>query len=126
MTGASREAFDRRVDRALGDPVLQEVISSGQDYMQALQEQAKRELDWPAWLDAIEAVRSHTIANLDYYVAQFADNVERLGGRVYFAADAAEARDYVAALVKRKGAKLVVKSKSMVTEEIELLSLIHI
>lgn len=120
MTGASREAFDRRVDRALDDPVLQEVISSGQDYMQALQEQAKRELDWPAWLDAIEAVRSHTIANLDYYVAQFADNVERLGGRVYFAADAAEARDYVAALVKRKGAKLVVKSKSMVTEEIEL------
>ena len=120
MTGASREAFDRRVDRALGDPILQEVISSGQDYMQALQERAKRELDWPTWLDAIEALRSHTIANLDHYVAQFADNIERLGGRVYFAADAAEARGYVVEVVKRKGAKLIVKSKSMVTEEIAL------
>ena len=120
MTRASREAFDRGVARALGDPVIQEVTRSGQDYMQALQEQAHRELDWPAWLDAVEAVRSHTIANLDHYVAQFADNVERLGGQVYCAADAAEAREYVAALVKRKGARLVVKSKSMVTEEIAL------
>ena len=120
MTVASRTAFEQRVDRALDDPVLQDVISGGQDYMQALQMQARQELDWPACLDAIEAVRSHTIAHLDHYVEQFADSVERLGGRVYFAADAAEAREHVAALARSQRAKLIVKSKSMVTEEIEL------
>ena len=120
MTGASRRAFDDRVDRALRDQTLQTVIREGQDYMQALQTQAKSELDWPALLTEIEAVRSHTVANLGYYVEQFAASVERLGGHVFFAADAAEARAHVASLAAARGAKLIVKSKSMVTEEVEL------
>jgi L-lactate dehydrogenase complex protein LldF len=88
--------------------------------MQDLAEKAREELDWPAWLDAVGEVRRHTVAHLDHYVEQFAENVERNGGVVFFAADAAEAREYVADLARRKGARRVVKAKSMVTEEIAL------
>ena len=70
--------------------------------------------------DRSREIRLHTLANLDTYVAQFADAVESAGGRVFFAADAGEANEYVRGVAETAGANLIVKVKSMVTEEIEL------
>jgi L-lactate dehydrogenase complex protein LldF len=120
VSRATRAAFDEQVDKALRDATLQEVIRDGQDFMQVFHEQARRENNWPALLEQVEAVRSHTIENLDYYVDQFATNVERQGGVVFFAATAEEARAHVLALVEQRSAKLIVKAKSLLTEEIGL------
>ena len=119
-TAESRGAFDARVERALGDEALQRVLRDGQDYVQDLIAPARAQPDWPAALDEIARVRGETLAHLDRYVEQFATNVESVGGRVFFAADAAEARRHVVGLARERGVRLVVKSKSMVTEEIGL------
>ena len=116
----SRKAFDARVDRALADDELQKVIADGQDYMQALIAPARAEPDWPIALDEIARVRAETLAHLASYVEQFANSLERVGGHVFFAADAPEACRHVVALAQQRGTQLVVKSKSMVTEEIGL------
>ena len=55
-------------------------------------------------------MRAETLAHLDRYVGQFADNVERVGGRLFFAADAAEEREHVVGLARERGARLIVKS----------------
>ena len=120
MSVASRRGFDERVDRALGDAALQRVLAEAQDYVQALVAPARAGPDWAAALDEVARVRAKTLAHLDGYVDEFATNVESLGGHVFFAADAAEARRHVAGLARDRGARLVVKSKSMVTEEIGL------
>ena len=120
MSAASRQAFDARVRDALADEVLQKVVAEGQDYMQALVEPVRAEAQWAAAVDEIARIRAHTLAHLDRYVDEFATNVEARGGKVFFAADAAEARRYVVDLAQQQRAKLIVKSKSMVTEEIEL------
>jgi L-lactate dehydrogenase complex protein LldF len=120
VSRTTRAAFDQQVDKALGDATLQEVIREGQDFMQVFHEQARRENDWPALLEQVEAVRSHTIEYLDYYVDQFATNVERNGGVVFFAATAEEAQAHVLALAEQKRARLIVKAKSLLTEEIGL------
>ena len=65
-------------------------------------------------------IRMRTIDDLDRYLDEFARNVERLGGRVFRASDAEEARTYVADVCRRRGARLVAKSKSMASEEIGL------
>ena len=70
--------------------------------------------------DRARAIRLHTLARLDRYLAQFADAVEATGGHVYFAESAAEANDYIRDVAADSAAELIVKSKSMVTEEIEL------
>ncbi len=70
--------------------------------------------------DHARRIRAHTIANLDTYLAQFANSVEKLGGHVYFAQTAAEANSYITRLAREREVKSVVKSKSMVTEEMEL------
>ncbi|MGI9609234.1 MAG: LutB/LldF family L-lactate oxidation iron-sulfur protein [Acidimicrobiia bacterium] len=70
--------------------------------------------------DRARAIRLHALANLDRLLAHFADQVTEGGGHVHFAGDASEAREMVASILDRADAELVVKSKSMVTEEIEL------
>lgn len=70
--------------------------------------------------DQARAARLHALANLDRLLAQFADRVAESGGHVHWADDAAEANEIVAAILERSGSRLAVKSKSMVSEEIEL------
>jgi L-lactate dehydrogenase complex protein LldF len=66
------------------------------------------------------AGRINALANLDRLLARFADQVESAGGKVWWAADAAEANQIVTRIAADAGAGLVAKSKSMVTEETEL------
>jgi len=103
---------DRRLRAWLAD---YEAIAQRQ-HAEALEELGDAE----AWRDALAAVRRHTVANLDRYLALFIANLERNGARVFCASDAQEARAYVADLVVRRAAPRVVKAKSMVTEEIGL------
>ncbi|GBD83631.1 lactate utilization protein B [bacterium BMS3Abin02] len=70
--------------------------------------------------DRAREIRLHTLANLDRYLAQFADTLEAAGGDVFFAADAREANDYVVQLARARGVQRIVKSKSMLTEELRL------
>lgn len=70
--------------------------------------------------DRARDIRLHTLSRLDAYLAEFADSVERSGATVFFAADGAEANRYIAELASARGVTRAVKSKSMVTEEIEL------
>jgi len=70
--------------------------------------------------DAGREVKRHTIENLDYYLIQFAENVERNGGTVHWAATADEVCKIVVEIVKGSAAREVVKAKTMVGEEVEL------
>lgn len=70
--------------------------------------------------DRARAIRLHSLENLDRLLARFADEVEATGGQVHWAADAKEARQMVQEILEASGSSTVVKSKSMVSEEIEL------
>ncbi len=48
------------------------------------------------------------------------ENIAKRGGHVFFAKTAEEANEYIKGVIKQKNAKKIVKSKSMVTEEIGL------
>jgi L-lactate dehydrogenase complex protein LldF len=69
---------------------------------------------------AANAIKRHTLENLDYYLEQLEANVTRRGGKVIWCKDGAEVAGFLARLAKEKNARLVVKSKSMTTEEIDL------
>ncbi len=65
-------------------------------------------------------LKKHTIENLDFYLEQFEENVAKHGGTVVYCRDGTEVADFVLKLARERGARLVVKSKSMTTEEIDL------
>ena len=66
------------------------------------------------------ALKKHAIENLDAYLEQFERNLEAHGGRAVYCKDAAEVADFILGLARLRGAHLIVKSKSMLTEEIDL------
>lgn len=70
--------------------------------------------------DQARLMRRHTVANLAKYLEMLAENVKKAGGVVHWAADAAESRAIVRGIAEQNGVKNVIKSKSMVTEEIHL------
>ncbi len=74
--------------------------------------------------DAARAMRAEIVADLPRILSTLADNVEAAGGTVHWAIDAREANSIVGHLVQQAAkpgaAPLVVKSKSMLTEEIGL------
>ncbi|HYB91057.1 MAG TPA: LutB/LldF family L-lactate oxidation iron-sulfur protein [Candidatus Binataceae bacterium] len=65
-------------------------------------------------------IKEDAIGRLDDLVVELTRKLEARGCKVFFAASAAEARDYIVSAAKRAGARRVVKGKSMTTEEIGL------
>jgi L-lactate dehydrogenase complex protein LldF len=66
------------------------------------------------------ALRNKVIENLDKYLIEFEANFIKRGGKIIWAQDGDEAANEVVAALKKINATAVVKSKSMVTEEIHL------
>jgi L-lactate dehydrogenase complex protein LldF len=76
--------------------------------------------NWEELREAGRSIRTESLARLPELLGQLADNVERLGGHVCWAATAEDANRYIVDVAKRRNAKLVAKSKSMACEEIGL------
>lgn len=88
-----------------------------------LEHLAETAAEFPRYEEERELARrlkADAIGRLDQLLAELRRKLEGRGGKVFFAADAAEARRYIVALARAKTAKLIVKGKSMTTEEIEL------
>ncbi|MGI6227025.1 MAG: LutB/LldF family L-lactate oxidation iron-sulfur protein [Peptococcales bacterium] len=82
---------------------------------------ASQELEqWEEWRSQGKKIRQHVIENLDYYLSQFIENARKSGTNVHLAPKAADAVNVIKNICLQHNAKLVVKSKSMVTEEIHL------
>ncbi|WP_046227890.1 LutB/LldF family L-lactate oxidation iron-sulfur protein [Paenibacillus dauci] len=76
--------------------------------------------NWEEWRERGRQIRLHTIAHLDYYLNLFVDNARKNGVHVHFAPDTAAATDIVMTIARNKQAESVVKSKSMVSEELHI------
>src|SRR5438128_2609397 len=76
--------------------------------------------DWEALRAAGSAIKAHVMYHLDEYLLQLEAAVQRAGGQVHWARDAAEANRIITEIVQGTGAKSVVKVKSLTTDEIHL------
>jgi len=66
------------------------------------------------------AIKRDVLQNWDKYLIQFEETISKRGVQVLWAKDAAEATRQIEQILTENQARLLVKSKSMTTEEIEL------
>jgi L-lactate dehydrogenase complex protein LldF len=70
--------------------------------------------------DQAAAIKRDVLQNWEKYLLEFESKISSRGVEVRWATDAAEATSFIEEILKENEAKLLVKSKSMTTEEIEL------
>src|SRR6202163_4868964 len=73
--------------------------------------------EWEELRSLASAIKEHTLTHLDEYLDQFEANARSNGVHVHWARDAAEHNRIVHDILKDHGAKSLIKSKSMLTEE---------
>ncbi|MBV9087355.1 MAG: iron-sulfur cluster-binding protein [Acidobacteriaceae bacterium] len=118
---APAQHFLRSAAEKSADLVHRQIIRKGIDsYDIAVGRGHNRFHDYEAARQRCYEIKREAVNNLERYLLEFEEKVLARGGHVFWAADAEEARNYVADLATKRGVKKVVKSKSMVTEEIHL------
>jgi L-lactate dehydrogenase complex protein LldF len=118
-TAAQRFLQDAAVKSA--DLVHREIIRRGMDSYDAAHLRGRARIqDWEAARQRCQEIKREAINHLDRYLLQFEEKVIAHGGHVFWASDAQEACDYIRNLASSRNVRTVVKSKSMVTEEIQL------
>ncbi len=115
--------FDRKIHDTLADANLQLAIYTATGRLKEKRIEATSDNELPEYQELrtqANALKKHAIDNLDHYLEEFERNVEAYGGKVVYCKDATEVSDFVLDLAKRRGSRLIVKSKSMTTEEVDL------
>src|SRR5450432_824206 len=115
--------FDQKIHTTLADANLQLAIytATGRLKDKRIENVSDAVLpDYQELRTQANAIKKHAIENLDHYLEEFERNVEAHGGKVVYCKDGTEVSDFILALAKERHAHLIVKSKSMTTEEIDL------
>jgi L-lactate dehydrogenase complex protein LldF len=113
----------KRIDQALGDAKLQTAIGSATQRLGQRRSETVAADVLPEYQELRQHahdLKKHTLDHLDFYLEELEQNVIARGGKVVWAEDAAEARDFVRNLARDRGVTSIVKSKSMTSEEIHL------
>lgn len=80
---------------------------------------------WDVWRDEAARSRRESLLHLDRYLNQFTEVFQKQGGEVIHAATAEDARNIILKIIQEEQGKVVVKAKSMVTEELALATFLN-
>ncbi len=118
---ATSRRFPANVRDALADPVLQRALGHIPAGFQQKRAAAVARLpEFEALCDVARDIKDHTLAHLDFYLEAFEAGVIEQGGLVHWCRDADEARAAVLEICRAAGARMVIKGKSMTSEEIAI------
>ncbi len=112
----------QRIREALANPALQSALDKNAERRKEVRARAFASLpdEGRPLKERAHAIRQAVMDDLDALLETFLRNAERNGIRVHRARDAAAARRIVLEILQAHEARLVAKSKSMVSEEIGL------
>ena len=117
----SNQIFRARIRESLGNETLQIALDNNTERRLKGRTLAFESIpDWRERRQRAHNVRADVIDHLEEYLAQFTARAEENGNVVHRALDAAQAIQITSRIARQMSARLIAKSKSMVSEEIEL------
>jgi L-lactate dehydrogenase complex protein LldF len=121
MPSKASPTFPQAASIALADSQLRRNLAKATSTIRAKRASVVGELpDWESLRSAGSAIKAQVLRHLDDYLLQLEASVQRAGGQVHWARDAAEANRIIIEIVQAAGADRVVKVKSLTTDEIRL------
>ncbi|MBC9784579.1 iron-sulfur cluster-binding protein [Heliobacterium chlorum] len=120
MAAGNRD-LQGRIQSAFRHPFLRKAVKSATNTLRDRKNVVTHDLGhWEDWRNLGMQIRNHVIENLDTYLQQFAKNMLQQGAQVHWAVTAEDALRIFQGIVDKHKAKLVLKSKSMVSEELHV------
>lgn len=116
----SRLRQRRRIKRALGNLNLQKALQRASAQHSQKHQTAIQEVPWEEIKAKAQAIRDKNIGRLPELIEKFSQEATKAGARVYRAATPGEALETIGKIAAEKKARLIVKAKSMVSEEVRL------
>jgi L-lactate dehydrogenase complex protein LldF len=121
MNQMTSETFAENAKAALDDVQLRGALRNATTLFGRRRRAAAASLsNWEDLRSEARAIKDEVLLHLDQYLEAFVQKAESRGAKVHWARDAAEANEIICNLTVERGARNVVKSKSMTTEEIHL------
>lgn len=125
MSGRARDyrpaEYRAAAARTLRDePEVRQAVGSATRSFDAHRAEAFGEVDSGRWRDWARDVKAHVLTHLDEYLEQAERSLVRNGARVHWAASAEDVHEILTRVVEAHGVRTVVKSKSMLSEELEV------
>ncbi len=114
---ASNE-LKQEIQAALDNSTLARTLGNFCKTYPARRENSYAGVDFEKTRDKIKEVKTYAADHVDEMIEEFTANCEKRGGVVFHAHSTEEAMEWIRKLVKDKGVKSIVKSKSMASEEI--------
>ena len=112
--------YKDRVQQALSDPNLRVAVSKATDRMSNARHASMDAIDGQKLRSQVRQMKEHVLSNWPDYLQQLETNLTRNGCTVHWAEGVEDAQAIVKDIALQNSAKLVVKAKSMATEEIHL------
>src|SRR5678815_3455107 len=121
MNHLSSETFRENAKAALADAHLRGALKNATSLFGERRKDAAASLpNWEELRSEARAIKDDVLSHLDRYLEEFVRNAESRGATVHWARDAAEANAIICRLAADHHARVIVKSKSMTTEETHL------
>jgi L-lactate dehydrogenase complex protein LldF len=119
-------ALKDRVKKAIEDKRLQETLGQVMSHFRENREKRISEIPyWEEWRERLSNLKEEVLERWDELHRLAGESLRKKGIEVFYARDAEEARRIVEEIAEKNKVKSVVKSKSMVSEEIGLNSLLE-
>lgn len=116
----SSTELKQEIKSALDNSTLGRTLGTFCKTYPARREKSYEGVDFKLTQNKIKEVKSYAAAHVDEMIENFKKNCEARGGHVFVAKSHEEAVEWIRNLVKEKGIKNIIKSKSMASEEIHL------
>ena len=121
MNHLSSETFRENAKAALADVHLRGALKHATSLFGERRKEAAAGLsNWEELRSSARAIKDEVLLHLDRYLEEFVQNAEGRGAKVHWARDASEANAIITKLAVDHQARIIVKSKSMTTEETHL------
>lgn len=116
----SNEDLKKEIRSALDNATLGKTLGNFCKSYPNRREKSYEGVDFKETRKKIAEVKSYAADHIDEMIEDFTKNCEARGGHVYHAKSGEDAMEWIKNLVKEKGVKSIVKSKSMASEEIHM------
>src|SRR5215216_7017264 len=121
MNHLSSETFRENAKAALADAHLRGALKNATSLFGERRKVAAASLpNWEELRSQARAIKDEVLSHLDKYLEEFVRMAESRGAKIHWARDAAEANAIICKLAAEGKARIIVKSKSMTTEEMHL------